>query len=104
MTGAASSGAGSWRPILLLVIIAPLLLGLLMVLRAGGGLRVGPGFDWTAYPASVHDAVDHAAKNADCAGLAEQRAWATSPAAAGMDTTPLVEHIDSIRQQLVCPR
>ena len=97
--GAAPARAGSWRPILLLVLVAPLLLGLVLVLRAGGGLRVGPGIDWSAYPASVHDAVDHAARNADCAGLAEQRAWAV-----GADASPLVDHIDSIRQSLVCPR
>ena len=97
--GAAPARAGSWRPILLLVLVAPLLLGLLLVLRAGGGLRIEPGLDWSAYPASVHDAVDHAARNADCAGLAEQRAWAV-----GADASPLVDHIDSIRQSLVCPR
>jgi hypothetical protein len=55
------------------------------------------------YPASVHDAVDHAAKNADCAGLAEQRAVALS-AASDVDVAPLVDHIDGIRRQLVCPR
>ena len=104
MTGAAPSRGGSWRPILLLVIVAPLVLGLVMLLRAGGGLQVVPTIDWSAYPQSVHDAVDHAAKNTDCAGLAEQRAWATSSAASGIDTTQLVEYIDSIRQQLVCPR
>ena len=97
--GAAPARAGSWRPILLLVLVAPLLLGLVLVLRAGGGLRIEPGLDWSAYPASVHDAVDHAARNADCAGLAEQRAWAV-----GADASPLVDHIDSIRQSLVCPR
>ena len=97
--GAAPARAGSWRPILLLVLVAPLLLGLVLVLRAGGGLRIEPGIDWSAYPASVHDAVDHAARNADCAGLAEQRAWAV-----GADASPLVDHIDSIRQSLVCPR
>jgi hypothetical protein len=96
---APSSPGGSWRPILLLVLVAPLLLGLVMLLRAGGGLRVEPGFDWSAYPPSVRDAVDRAAKNANCAGLAEQRAWAI-----GAEASPLVEHIDSIRQQLVCPR
>ena len=88
----------SWRPILLLVIIAPLLLGLVLVLRAGGGLQVVPSIDWSAYPASVHDAVDAAAKNADCRGLAEQRAWAVDA-----DASPLIDHIDSIRQSLVCP-
>ena len=99
MTDAApSSRGGSWRPILLLVAIAPLLLGLVMLLRAGGGLQVAPAMDWSAYPASVHDAVDLAAKTADCAGLAEQREWATSA-----DATPLVAYIDSIRRQLVCP-
>ena len=103
MAGAPSRG-GSWRPILLLAIVAPLLLGLVMLLRAGGGLRVMPGIDWSAYPPSVVDAVDLATRNADCAGLAEQRAWATSSAAAGIDTAPLVEHIDSVRRQLVCPR
>ena len=97
--GAAPARAGSWRPILRLVLVAPLLLGLVLVLRAGGGLRIEPGIDWSAYPASVHDAVDHAARNADCAGLAEQRAWAV-----GADASPLVDHIDSIRQSLVCPR
>ena len=97
--GAAPARAGSWRLIHLLVLVAPLLLGLLLVLRAGGGLRIEPGLDWSAYPASVHDAVDHAARNADCAGLAEQRAWAV-----GADASPLVDHIDSIRQSLVCPR
>ena len=97
--GAAPARAGSWRPILLLVLVAPLLLGLVLVIRAGGGLRIEPGIDWSAYPASVHDAVDHAARNADCAGLAEQRAWAV-----GADASPLVDHIDSIRQSLVCPR
>jgi hypothetical protein len=100
VTGAApSSRGGSWRPILLLVLIAPLLLGLVLLLRAGGGFRVVPPMDWSAYPDSVHNAVDLAAKNADCAGLAEQRAWATAA-----EATPLVEYIDSIRQQLVCPR
>ena len=102
MAGAPSRG-GSWRPILLLVVIAPLLLGLVMVLRAGGGLQVAPAMDWSVYPQSGHDAVDHAPKNADCAGRAEQRAWATSSAAAGIDTAPLVDYIDSIRQGLVCP-
>jgi hypothetical protein len=98
--GAAPSSRGaSWRPIVLLVLVAPLLLGLVMLLRAGGGLRVVPAIDWSPYPASVHDTVDLAAKNANCAGLAEQRAWATTA-----DATPLVEYIDSIRQQLVCPR
>lgn len=104
MTGAAPSRGGSWRPLLLLVLVAPLLLGLVLLLRAGGGLQVVPAMDWSGYPQSVHDAVELAAKNADCAGLAEQRAWATSSAAAGIDTAPLVDHIDSIRQQLVCPR
>jgi hypothetical protein len=100
VTGAAPSSRGaSGRPILLLVLVAPLLLGLVMLLRAGGGLRVVPPMDWSAYPASVHSAVDLAAKNADCAGLAEQRAWATAA-----EATPLVTYIDSIRQQLVCPR
>ena len=99
MTGAAPTRGASWRPILLLVLVAPLLLGLVLLLRAGGGLRVTPAFDWSAYPASVHDAVDLAAKNANCAGLAEQRAWAI-----GADATPLVAYIDTIRQQLVCPR
>jgi hypothetical protein len=99
MTGAAPSRGGSWRPILLLALVAPLLLGLVLVLRAGGGLQVVPAIDWSAYPASVHDAVDHAAKNADCRGLAEQRAWAVDA-----DASPLVDHIDSIRQSLVCPR
>lgn len=89
----------SWRPILLLALVAPLLLGLVLVLRAGGGLQVVPSIDWSAYPASVHDAVDAAAKNADCGGLAEQRAWAVDA-----DASPLVDHIDSIRQSLVCPR
>ena len=98
MTDAAPSRGASWRPILLLVIVAPLLLGLVMLLRAGGGLQVAPAFDWSAYPVSVHDAVDHAAKNANCAGLAEQRAWAVDA-----DASPLVAHIDSIRQSLVCP-
>ncbi len=99
MTDATPSRGGSWRPILLLVIVAPLLLGLVLLLREGGGLRPAPAVDWSAYPASVHDAVDLAAKNASCAGLAEQRAWATDA-----DATPLVDYIDTIRQQLVCPR
>jgi hypothetical protein len=100
MTGAApSSRGGSWRPILLLVLLAPLLLGLVVLLRAGGGLQVVPAMDWSPYPAYVHDAVDRAAKNADCGGLAEQRAWATAA-----EATPLVEYIDSIRGQLVCLR
>ena len=103
MAGAPSRG-GSWRPILLLVLVAPLLLGLVMVLRAGGGLQVAPALDWSVYPQSVHDAVHQAAKNADCAGLAEQRAWVTTSAAAGVDTAPLVAYIDSIRQSLACPR
>jgi hypothetical protein len=96
---APSSPGRSWRRILLLVIIAPLLLGLVLVLRAGGGLRTVPAMDWSAYPASVHDAVDLAAKNADCAGLAEQRDWAIAA-----EATPLVEYVDTIRRQLVCPR
>ena len=59
MSGAApASRGGSWRPILLLVLVAPLLLGLVMLLRAGGGLRVVPAMDWSPYPASVHAAVE----------------------------------------------
>jgi hypothetical protein len=100
MTGAApSSRGGSWRPILLLVVVAPLLLGLVMLLRDGGGLQVVPAMDWSPFPESVHDAVDLAAKNGNCAGLAEQRAWAV-----GAEATPLVAYIDSIRQSLVCLR
>jgi hypothetical protein len=103
MGGAARSGGASWRPILMLVLVAPLLLGLVMLLRQGGGLQVGPGVDWAAYPATVHDAIDRAAKNADCAGLAEQRAAAVASAGPGADPSPLVEYIDTIRRQLVCP-
>ena len=103
-SGAPRGDARSWRPILLLVLLAPVLLGLVYLLRAGGGLRVDPGIDWSAYPASVHDAIDLAAKNADCAGLAEQRSLAVSAAAPGADPSPLVAYIDTIQRQLVCPR
>ncbi|HEY3336401.1 MAG TPA: hypothetical protein VGK16_14305 [Candidatus Limnocylindrales bacterium] len=90
---------------LMLAIVVPVLLAMVMLIRAGGGLRVDPGIDWSAYPASVHDAIDLAAKNADCAGLARQRAGALSRATgAGADPSPLVAYIDTIRQQLVCPR
>jgi hypothetical protein len=101
--GDAPAGGASWRPILLLAVIVPLLLGLVMVLRAGGGLRVEPDIDWSAYPPSVHDAIDGAAKNADCAGLAEQRAAALTTTDPAGDPSPLVVYIDSIRRQLVCP-
>lgn len=105
MADAPRSSATSRRvPVILAAIVLPLLLGLALLLRAGGGLRVDPGMDWSAYPASVHDAVDLAAKNADCAGLARQRAEALSRAEAGPDASPLVAYIDTIRQQLVCPR
>jgi hypothetical protein len=103
MPGAAPTRSASGRPILLLVIVAPLLLGLLWVLRSGGGLTRDPGIDWSAYPPEVHEAVDRAAKNLDCAGLAEQRAWATSTAASGTDTGPLVAYIDGLRREIVCP-
>ena len=101
---AAPARGGSWRPILLLVIVAPLLLGLVMVLRSGGGLTPAAGLDWSPYPPSVRAAVDRASKNLDCAGLAEQRAWAVGPSASGVDTAPLVAYIDEIQRQLVCPR
>ena len=105
MAGAPQPTNASRRaPLLLLLIIAPLLLGLVMLLRAGGGLRVTPGIDWSAYPSSAHDAIDLAAKNADCARLAAQRAEALSGALAGADPSPVVAYIDTIRQQLVCPR
>lgn len=100
----APARSASGRPILLLVIVAPLVIGLLWLLRSGGGLTRDPGIDWSAYPPEVHAAVDRAAANLDCAGLAEQRAWATTAAPSGADTAPLVAYIDSIRQQLVCPR
>jgi hypothetical protein len=101
---ARSTTADRRVPILLLAILVPVLFAMALLLRAGGGLRADPGLDWSAYPASVHDAVDRAAKNADCAGLARQRAEALSAAAATADPAPLVAYIDSIRQQLVCPR
>ena len=101
--GPAPARGPSWRPILLLVIVAPLLLGLVWLLRSGGGLATGPGIDWSAYPPAVHDAVDRAASNLDCAGLAEQRAWATTQAPRGTDTAPLVAYIDDLRRQIVCP-
>src|SRR5690349_16369400 len=97
---AGSRGPGrsaAWRPILLLVIAAPLVVGLLFVLRSGGALMPAPAVDWSAYPPEVHEAVDRAAKNLDCAGLAEQRTWATSASASGVDTAPLVAYIDGIR-------
>jgi hypothetical protein len=103
MAGSARPGSASWRPILLLLLVAPLLLGLFALVRSGGGRSADPGVDWSAYPPEVHDAIDRAAKNASCAGLAEQRAWATSHASGQMDTRPLVRYIDVIRQQLVCP-
>ena len=88
----------------MLLLIAPLLLGLVALLRAGGGgSPIDPGVDWAAYPPEVHRAVDNAAKNASCAGLAEQREWATTHATGSMDPGPLVAYIDSIRRQLVCP-
>ena len=105
MAGAPPPAAASRRaPLLLLLIVVPLLLGLVMLLRASGGLRVAPGLDWSAYPSSAHDAIDLAAKNADCAALARQRAEALSGAWTGVDPSPVVAYIDTIRQQLVCPR
>jgi hypothetical protein len=99
----APARGASGRPILLLVIVAPLLFVLLWLLRAGGGLTPGTSFDWSPYPPEVRVAVDRAARNLDCAGLARQRAWATSAAASGTDTGPLIQHIDGIRRQIVCP-
>lgn len=104
MAGAPPAAASRRTPLLLLVIVVPLLLGLILLLRANGGLRVAPGIDWAAYPSSAHDAIDLAAKNADCAGLARQRAEALSGTWSGADPSPLVAYIDTIRQQLVCPR
>ena len=104
MAGPAPGRSASWRPILLLVLLAPLLLGLVALLRAGGGrLPVDSGVDWSAYPPEVHNAIDRATRNLDCAGLAEQRRLLTSGARSSPDPAPVVAYIDSIRGQLVCP-